>query len=65
LYKRVKCWKSVSDTARLIQDSHKICHPNLKIVEKIIADNIDFQNSQIDPEQQEQARTKRQMELED
>lgn len=53
LYKKVNTWESVSKTSDYIKNSHHLAHPNIKVVTKIIRDNQEFQDKQMDRETQD------------
>lgn len=53
LYKNVSCWPSVPQSARIVKNAHKPAVPNVRAVQRVINDNLDFQERVKDKETEE------------
>jgi hypothetical protein len=54
LYKKVNCWEDIDQSAVLIQQHHQEAFPNIKAVTRVVNNNLEFQERQIDRETQEE-----------
>jgi predicted protein tyrosine phosphatase len=46
LFKKIKCWQSSEDIAHFVKAFNQKIHPNMRITNKCIEANYDFQKTQ-------------------